>query len=193
MNSRVVSFLQTQLSNQPGFVSSVLELWHNHLAQGLANPHFVTEFTNGDRRRFFQRLWEMLLGAYFGAQGFHLTSPDHGPDLRFEIGGLTIWVEAISPEPKGLPEHWMQIRRPARFRPVLCRTAKSFSAGRPPGEGPEAEVLSRRRHREARRSLRYSNRRSPTRSDVARSRDFAITVRGGGGSACWTSGYRDRP
>jgi hypothetical protein len=108
MNSRVVTFLQARLSNQPGFLSSVLGLWQNHLARGLANPHFVKEFTNGDRRRFFQRLWEMLLAAHFSALGFHLTSPDHGPDFRFETGGLTIWVEAISPEPKGLPEHWMQ-------------------------------------------------------------------------------------
>jgi hypothetical protein len=108
MNSRVVGFLQTYLSKHPNYLNSVLELWQNYFIRGFANPHFVTEFTSGERPRFFQRLWEMLLGAHFIGLGFQLTSPDHGPDLRFETGRLTIWVEAISPEPKGLPDHWMQ-------------------------------------------------------------------------------------
>jgi hypothetical protein len=108
MNSSVVSFLKMRLANEPIFLGSVLKLWQDHLTRGLANPHFVKEFTNGKQRTFFQRLWEMLLAAHLSAQGFSLMSPDHGPDFRFEFDGLPIWVEAVSPEPKGLPSHWME-------------------------------------------------------------------------------------
>jgi type I restriction enzyme S subunit len=49
----------------------------------------------------------MMLARHLDALGHRLTSLDHGPDFRFEHRGLTVWVEAIAPEPKGLPADWM--------------------------------------------------------------------------------------
>ncbi|MGY3396466.1 hypothetical protein ACVWW6_009057 [Bradyrhizobium sp. USDA 3311] len=115
-NGQVVKFLEARLSNEPAFRNSVIRLWQNHLAHGLANAHFVKEFTNGKQQTFSQRLWEMLLGAHLIAQGFDLHSPEHGPDFRFESGGLTIWIEAVSPEPKGLPPDWMRDPKPGEFQ-----------------------------------------------------------------------------
>ncbi|MBR1030304.1 hypothetical protein [Bradyrhizobium liaoningense] len=114
-NSEVESFLEGRFANAPVFGNSVLRLWRDHLARGLANAHFVKELTNGKQQTFSQRLWEMLLGAHLSAQGFVLFSPEHGPDFRFESDGLTIWVEAVSPEPKGLPPQWMRAPKSGEF------------------------------------------------------------------------------
>ena len=48
--------------------------------------------------------------------GYHITKLPVGPDFGFERDGKTIWVEAISPEPKGLPEHWMTRPKADEFK-----------------------------------------------------------------------------
>ncbi|HME86040.1 MAG TPA: hypothetical protein VKG91_16225 [Roseiarcus sp.] len=80
------------------------------------NGNFVKEFTSGKKERFFQRLWEMLLARHLDAQGHRLNSPALGPDFRFVHGDRVVWVEAISPEPRGLPADWMELPAPNTVR-----------------------------------------------------------------------------
>ena len=114
-NTRVLDFLHTYLSHSPMYRNDVIGLWQTYRSLGLPNAHFVKELTSGKSETFAQRLWEMLLGRHLSAQGYDLTSPDHGPDFRFERQGLVIWVEAISPSPRGLPDHWMRFPEPGKF------------------------------------------------------------------------------
>src|SRR5262249_43760251 len=53
---------------------------------------------------------------HLDAQGHRLTSVKKGPDFRLEHNGLTVWVEAISPEPRGIPNDWLEPLKPDEFR-----------------------------------------------------------------------------
>lgn len=116
MNREVTAFLDRQFPNAPGYKASLLSLWQTYLALGLPNAHFIKEFTSGKRECVFQRAWEMMLARHLDAQGHRLTSLDHGPDFRFDYRGLTVWVEAVSPEPKGVPGDWMEGPKPNEFK-----------------------------------------------------------------------------
>lgn len=112
MDREMTVFLDRHLSGEPNYKASLLNLWRTYLALGLPNAHFVSEFTNGKRESLLQFGWQMMLARHLDAQGYLLTSPDHGPDFRFEHRGLIVWVEAIAPEPKGLPADWMTLPTP---------------------------------------------------------------------------------
>lgn len=75
---------------------------------GLADPHFKTEFFNGGKYTFFQRLWEINLAHYLWDQGLDPTSTAKGPDFKIVLDGRTIWIEAVSPIPEGLPDEYLQ-------------------------------------------------------------------------------------
>jgi type I restriction enzyme S subunit len=70
----------------------------------------------------------MMVARHLDAQGHNLTTSDEGPDFRFEHNGLTVWVEAVSPEPKGVPDHWLEHPKPNEFKT---------------GDVPHTEVLLR--------------------------------------------------
>lgn len=99
-DTSVKSFLAKRLASHPRSLAYYNDLWNGHFAAGLVNKHFVSEFTNGSDPKFFQRVWEMLLGRHLQACGHTITScPEGEPDFRFENDGVAIWVEAVSPEP----------------------------------------------------------------------------------------------
>ena len=52
----------------------------------------------------------MVLARHLIEQGFDIQSNDPGPDFSFEIDGKNVWIEAIAPEPTGLPEEWIEAR-----------------------------------------------------------------------------------
>jgi len=70
--------------------------------------HVVSQLTNDSDEQFWQRLWELQLGSYLFRLGHKPYSPKTGPDFRFEVEDLTVWFEAISPSPRGIPEAWFQ-------------------------------------------------------------------------------------
>src|ERR1700736_2834758 len=116
MDRDVLAFLNRHLPHAPNYRDYLLSLWQTYLGLALPNAHFVSEFTSGKRENLLQRAWEMMLARHLNAQGHRLTSLDHGPDFRFEYRGLTIWIEAIAPEPKGLPTDWMASPAPGQFK-----------------------------------------------------------------------------
>lgn len=71
---------------------------------GLADKHFDTELMSGDDDKFWQRIWEAILGCHFTDVGYEVSSQDEGPDFLIEKEGRRIWVEAICPRPKGIPQ-----------------------------------------------------------------------------------------
>lgn len=133
MNSHVIAFLDRQFPNVPGYKASLAGLWQTYLALGLPDAHFVSEFTNGKTESQFQRAWEMMLARHLDALGYRITSQGDGPDFRFEHDGRTVWVEAICPEPKGLPADWMAAPVPGQcnvgtfpHREILLRWTAAF-------------------------------------------------------------------
>jgi len=107
-NSQVLAFLEKQYATAPHYKASLVSLWEKYLALGLPNAHFVSEFTSGKKQCVFQRSREMMVARHLDAQNHKIITADQGPDFRFEYDGITVWVEAISPEPKGLPADWME-------------------------------------------------------------------------------------
>ncbi len=115
-DQKVRGFLAMYLGESPHYRDTVIDLWKRYLDLGLPNRHFVTELTSGKRERFFQRLWEMLLARHLDAQGYQLTSLSHDPDFRFMLEERIVWVEAISPGPRGIPADWMEPMPPNTSR-----------------------------------------------------------------------------
>jgi type I restriction enzyme S subunit len=127
-NKEVLAFLDSQYPEAPNYRASLVNLWEKYHALGLPNSHFIAEFTNGKKEVVFQRAWEMMVARHLDAQGHRLSTSDEGPDFRFEHNGLTVWVEAVSPEPKGVPHDWLQKPKPNEFKT---------------GDVPHTEVLLR--------------------------------------------------
>jgi hypothetical protein len=115
-NAQVLRFLEEHYANAPNYRASLVALWRKYQSLGLPNAHFVSEFTSGKKTVVFQRAWEMMLARHLDAQHHHLTTADEGPDFRFEHNGLIVWVEAISPEPTGLPDDWLEPLKPGEFK-----------------------------------------------------------------------------
>lgn len=99
MYHRVIDFLENRHRFQPDVLKYYSNLWDVHFSAGLANKHFAIELTSGNDAKFSQRVWEMVLARHLMDSGHSISSrPEGEPDFRFESGGRTIWVEAVSPE-----------------------------------------------------------------------------------------------
>ena len=99
-DQRVKAFLSERWASRPRALAYYTGLWEGHLSAGLANDHFVSEFTGGTDYVFFQRVWEMLLARHLRACGHNISSsPEGEPDFRLEHNGVVVWIEAVSPQP----------------------------------------------------------------------------------------------
>jgi hypothetical protein len=78
-------------------------------ALGLADSHFITDLTSGDEDKFWQRIWEAILGCHLAELGHEPSSADEGPDFQIMHHGSAIWIEAICPKPKGIPLEYMTL------------------------------------------------------------------------------------
>jgi hypothetical protein len=107
MDKKAKAFLTAHYAHAPILQAETMELWSLYCELGLPNDDFIAEFTNGKGPSLAQRTWEMLLARYLHLEGHKLIPTNGGPDLRFELDGKTVWVEAVAPEPKGLPADWL--------------------------------------------------------------------------------------
>ena len=71
----------------------------------------VSQLVNDNDEQFWQRLWELQLGSHLRKVGHETQSPKKGPDFRFEVDGLVVWVEATSPSPRDIPAAWFEFPR----------------------------------------------------------------------------------
>lgn len=110
------AFLNKKYPQAPHYKSTLIALWDKFLALKLPTEHFITEFTSGKKAVVLQRSWEMMVARHLDAQGFAITTTAHGPDFRFEHAGRTWWVEAVSPEPMGIPEHYLEGPKAGEFK-----------------------------------------------------------------------------
>ncbi len=115
-DKEVKDFLETHYANAPHYKASLIALWDKFLELGLPTAHFVSEFTSGKKSVMSQRAWEMMLARHLDAQGYRITTADDRPDFRIEHEGKVIWVEAVCPEPIGLPQEFMDAPKPGEFK-----------------------------------------------------------------------------
>ena len=107
IDGQAKDFIAAHYAHAPILQTEMTELWSLYRDLGLPNDDFIAEFTNGKRPSLAQRTWEMLLARQLHLEGHTLIPTDGGPDIRFELDGKTVWVEAVAPEPKGLPPDWL--------------------------------------------------------------------------------------
>lgn len=116
MDAKVRAFLAKEFASAPNYQAHAALLWERYRDLRLPNDDFVAELTSGKKPSLFQRVWEMMVARHLDAQGHKLTCLGRGPDLWFEHAGVKVWVEAIAPEPRGLPDHWLTGPGPGEFR-----------------------------------------------------------------------------
>ncbi|OPY99232.1 hypothetical protein A5906_26240 [Bradyrhizobium sacchari] len=107
MDAKAKTFIERQFAHAPLLQKEIMDLWSTFRDLGLPNRDFLAEFTNGKKPSLAQRTWEMMLARHLAEVGHEVTCPNGGPDFRFSLDGVTVWVEAVSPEPKGLPADWL--------------------------------------------------------------------------------------
>lgn len=107
MDEKAKAFLAAHYAHAPILQTEMMDLWSLYRDLGLPSDDFIAEFTSGKRPSLAQRTWEMLLARHLHLEGHNLIPTDGGPDIRFELDGKTVWVEAVAPEPKGLPSDWL--------------------------------------------------------------------------------------
>lgn len=112
----VRTFLDQQYTAAPHYKSCVLLAWEKFLALNMASEHFVTELVSGNKAKILQRVWEMMIARHLDALGFKIKTAAKGPDFRFEHEGRVYWIEAVSPEPMGVPEDYLEFPKPGEFK-----------------------------------------------------------------------------
>jgi hypothetical protein len=103
----VNAYLARRWCGSKRMTAYIQRLWADYVKLDVADlGHFVSQLTNDNEEQFWQRLWELQLGSHLLRLGYNTKSPKHGPDFRFEVDGLSIWVEAVSPAPRDIPTEW---------------------------------------------------------------------------------------
>lgn len=93
--------------NRKQVVSTLSELFDRFREHGLDDPQFSQELASGNPHKHHQRLAEMLLAKYLWDNGFTLSSACEGPDFKASKGGITVWIELVTPEPRGISPSWL--------------------------------------------------------------------------------------
>lgn len=107
MMGQVEAFLERKFAHVPHIPPVLLDFFQTYETWGLADPNFYTDVLNGTDGQFKSRVWEMQLAAHLKSLGYEIESSAHGPDFKVTTGSQTYWVEAVCPEPSGIPEEWL--------------------------------------------------------------------------------------
>ncbi len=88
-------------------LNALSDLFDEFHQRGLADPHCAQRLAKGSDLEHLQRVAEMLLAKHLWDHGFSLTSGRAGPDFRASKDGYSVWVELVTPEPKGIDPAWL--------------------------------------------------------------------------------------
>lgn len=95
---------------QETFSANLSSVCQAFVDSGLADPKFVVELTSGSDSKFWSCVSEALLAERLRDKTFPARSTSgQGPDLLVMNGCRKVWIEAICPEPVGVPETWLNI------------------------------------------------------------------------------------
>jgi hypothetical protein len=124
--SRITEFLAERFSGNDCYAEHLGELLSAYEDSGLASPHLVEEVVNGEDGKLWARVWEAMLYRHLMNLGFkpHTAgmkkSGEAGPDFGIVHQGQTIWIEAVTPSPEGIPPDCLEPPKKSEvnFRPM---------------------------------------------------------------------------
>ena len=116
---RVEAVLRAAFPNGPNAVPHYADLLFEYAASGLAAPHILSELETRDPHKLHSNIWEAMLyrhlvGCGHTLRNFSRRAGQSGPDFGVEWQGRTIWIEAVVPEPKGIPPEYIEPPQPGR-------------------------------------------------------------------------------
>ncbi|MBB6465850.1 type I restriction enzyme S subunit [Aminobacter lissarensis] len=85
----------------------LVSLCRYHIDSGFGDATAEQRLSDEDHNVFWQQLSEVLLADQIAKAGLRLIHEAEGPDFLIEHDGMRVWVEVITPEPKGLPDAWI--------------------------------------------------------------------------------------
>ncbi len=91
---------------QSALIKALKDMICNCHVNGWNEPNAITDLCSENTSKYRQRLSEVLLFNLLLSKGLTPTCNSHGPDFLIEKDGRKIWIEVVTPEPKGLPEDW---------------------------------------------------------------------------------------
>jgi hypothetical protein len=125
--SRIPEILAKRFPENDWYEHDLGKLLSEYEKSGLASPHFVKEIESGDNGKLWARVWEAMLYRHLVSLGFELytfgmkKAGELGPDFRFVYQGQTIWIEAVTPSPIGIPPDYLEPpqKGEVKLKPVL--------------------------------------------------------------------------
>lgn len=150
-NERILAAMTKRFPNNNIAPEHYGSLLIEYLESGLSPPHIVAEIETGDEQKFWSAVWEAMLYRHLCQCGHSprnsiRASGQHGPDFAIDHDGKTIWIEAVVPEPKGIPADWLEppgreVRvkcKPDTERVVRCTSVCPTNTGSSPTTRPMA-------------------------------------------------------
>lgn len=123
--SRTTDFLARRFPQNRTAQSHFEELLSAYQRSGLAPPNLADEVTGGEDGKFWAHVWEAMLYRHLAALGFRFRhdrvkkAGQLGPDFGILHEEKTIWIEAVTPSPEGIPSEYLE---PPRVGEVRLRT-----------------------------------------------------------------------
>jgi type I restriction enzyme S subunit len=125
--SQTTEFLARRFPGNDYYAGHLTELLSAYEKSGLASPHLVEEVVSGEDGKLWARVWEAMLYRHLVSLGFQphsagmKKSGERGPDFGIVDKGQTIWVEAVTPSPEGIPSNYLGPPKTGdmQFKPVL--------------------------------------------------------------------------
>jgi type I restriction enzyme S subunit len=123
--SEINEFLASRFNEH--YAAHLGRLLTEYKKSGLASPHLVEEVVSGEDGKLWSRVWEAMLYRHLVSLGFQphsasmKKSGERGPDFSIVHKGQTIWVEAVTPAPEGIPSNYLEPPKKGvvEFKPVL--------------------------------------------------------------------------
>ena len=107
------------------------ELLSEYRASNLSAPNLVDELETGDEHKLRANVWEAMLYRHLKTCGHTLRNytkkaGQDGPDFGVVLDGKTIWIDAVMPEPKGIPAEWVNtpLEMVVRQKPDVARVLR---------------------------------------------------------------------
>ncbi|GFK93413.1 hypothetical protein NNJEOMEG_01245 [Fundidesulfovibrio magnetotacticus] len=101
------SFISQQIrdhSRKDIYLQSLYENASAYSSSGHADNDFLPQLFSRQKSQFHSRLFELSLYNLLTINDIKLLPANQGPDFKFKLHNKTIWIEATSPTPSGIPE-----------------------------------------------------------------------------------------
>jgi hypothetical protein len=111
--SRITDFLAQRFPENRIAQGHYGELLSTYESSGLAPPNLVEALTSSDDGKFWAHVWEAILYRHLSCLGFTFhgrvtKSGQLGPDFGIVHEEKTIWIEAVTPSPEGIPQNYLE-------------------------------------------------------------------------------------